>query len=212
MRFLLHPARAHGVRWWVNIPLSPSPYSNLSAVLRALVGAMGGWRVRGLLSQALMLLLYRRLSGIYGQMERLASRFAAGRLWRGRTGPRGPRVVAHAAAPAARIWPGRFGWLVRAASFEAAGYGSQLRAVLGTPEMVALLVAAPQAARILRPVCRMLAVETSLLRPNVPEAPPKVRTGRNPVRPKRAAVEFERIPLPRGVLVAARRQGFHKRS
>jgi hypothetical protein len=79
--------------------------------------------------------------------------------------------------------------------------------------MVALLVAAPQAARILRPLCRMLAVETSLLRPGVDGAvvPDEVvEVVRVRVRKPRVAIDFGRIPLPRGVLAAARRQGFGK--
>ena len=59
----------------------------------------------------------------------------------------------------------RFGWLVRAVGYEAAGFGSQLRAVLETPEMVALLAACPEAGRVLRPLCRALAIETEVLRP-----------------------------------------------
>jgi hypothetical protein len=187
-----------------------------------------------LLSQVLVMLLFRRLGGICRDFEGLASRFQAGRLWR--VAARvvvGGRVAADSrlGVVAALRWPGRFGWLVRAASYHAAGYGSQLRHILGQPEMVALLVAAPQAARILRPLCRMLAVETSLLRPRLeaaaevvavePEgqAPPGPEGQAPPggvpvvkmrVRLPRKAVDFGRIPLPKGVLAAARRQGFGK--
>jgi hypothetical protein len=81
--------------------------------------------------------------------------------------------------------------------------------------MVELLLATPQAARILRPVCRMLAVDTSLLRPRAAgtaevaaaEVAPEVKVR---VRVPRAPVDWGRIPLPRGVLAAARRQGFGK--
>jgi hypothetical protein len=196
---------------------SASPFLDLSTVIRALRGAVGGWGGRGWLSQVLVMLLYRRLGGICGQMERLSQRFQAGRLWRVAT-----RAVAtdgnvadrRMPAVASLRWPGRFGWLVRAASYHAAGYGCQLRVILERPEMVELLLAAPQAARILRPLCRMLAVETSLLRPR-PEgvaaeiAPSDVRDGiRKRVRRARAPVDWGRIPLPRGVLSAVRRQGF----
>ena len=142
-----------------------SPYQNLSAVLCALRGMVGAWTVRGMLSQVLALLLYRRLGEICRKIERLVVRFQAGRLWK-----RAPRVetgVRKAAKTGVRIWLGRFGWLVRAASYQAAGYGCQLRHILEQPEMVELLKATPQAARILRPVCRMLAIETDVLRPGV---------------------------------------------
>jgi hypothetical protein len=169
------------------------------------------------LDAVLVLLLFRRLGGICGQMERLSQRFQAGRLW---------RVAARAAvaervsdgvprAVAARVWPWRFGWLVRAAAYRAAVYGIQLRVILEQPEMVALLRASPQAVRILRPVCRMLAVETSLLRPRLEGEAEVAAADITPVvkvrvRRKRPVVDWGRIPLPRGVLAAARRQGFGK--
>jgi hypothetical protein len=62
----------------------------------------------------------------------------------------------------------------------------------------------------------MLAVETSLLRPwpegAAPEAvpaevAPEVKAR---VRRPRVPIDWGRIPLPRGVLAAARRQGFGK--
>ena len=192
----------------VNSSALPSPYLDLSVVIRALRGAVGGWTVRGLLSDVLALLLYRRLGEVYQKMERLVVRFQAGRLWQ-----RAPQTRAgahHAAKTGARIWPGRFAWLVRKAGYQAAGYGCQLEHILGQPEMVALLKASPQAARILRPVCRMLGIQTSLLRPGVvvPVAEPKVKKPR--LRKPRVPIDFGRIPLPRGVLSAARRQGFGK--
>jgi len=198
---------------------------NLSIVIRGLRGSVGGWGGRGWFSTALVLLLYRRLGDICGKMERLSQRFLEGRLGRvsarrvggeSDAGDRRKRAVA-----AARL-PGRFGWLVWAASYQAAGYGSQLRAVLGQPEMIELLLVAPQAVRILRPLCRMLAVETSVLRPRVvatveveaaeiaPETPATAAVVKTRVRAARKVVDWGRIPLPRGVLSAARRQGFGK--
>jgi hypothetical protein len=110
-----------------------------------------------------------------------------------------------------RVWPRRFGWLVIAASYQAAGFGSQLRAALETPEMVALLTAVPQAARVLRPLCRMLAIEGAVLRPGVAvrvEADAVVVRKRT--RKPRVTVDWGRIPIPRGVLSAVRRGGFAK--
>ncbi len=185
---------------------SVSPFLSLAAVIHALRGSVGGWSVRGVLSVALGLLVYRRLGVIGARMERLAARFVAGRLSRPVTVSGVRRVSAGSGVRVvrARIWPCGFGWLVKAASWQAAGYGCQLRAVLETPEMVALLTAAPQAVRVLRPLCRMLAIETRVLRPGVVvEAVaadvPKL------VRRKRAPVDMGRIPIPRGVMAAVRR-------
>ena len=113
-----------------------------------------------------------------------------------------------AAKTGARIWPGRFAWLVRVAGYQAAGYGSQLRHILEQPEMVDLLKASPQAARILQPVCRMLAIETAMLRPGHVVAEPKVREVKPRVRKPRIPIDWGRIPLPRGVLTAVRRRRF----
>lgn len=152
-------------------------------------------------------------------MERLAARFAAGRLWRvgERTQGSGTGLGRAAGRDASRALPARFGWLVRQVGWQAAGFGCQLRAVLETPEMVALLEACPQAGRTLRPVCRMLAVETSLLRirgavavgvPNSALGKVEVEVVAKPRKPARQVVEPWRISLPPGVMAAARRQGY----
>ena len=190
----------------MNASALSSPYLSLSAVLRALRGEVGGWHLRGMLSHLVMMLLYRRLGEICRKIERLAARFQAGRLWQ--RGPRTEAGVRSAGKTGARIWPGRFAWLVRKAGHQAAGYGCQLQHILEQPEMVELLKASPQAARILRPVCRMLAIDTALLRPGVPVPEPKVRVRKPRLRKPRIPIDWGRIPLPRGVLTAARRQGF----
>jgi len=192
----------------MNASALPSPYLSLSAVLRALRGEVGGWHLRGMLSHLVMMLLYRRLGEICRKIERLVTRFQAGRLRRRE--PAARVGVRRAGKTGARIWPGRFAWLVRAAGYQAAGYGCQLQHILEQPEMVELLKASPQAARILRPVCRMLAIETALLRPGVVAPEPVVRVPKPRVRKPRVPIDWGRIPLPRGVLTAARRQGFGK--
>ena len=175
-------------------------------MLRALRGEVGGWHLRGLLSHAVMMLLYRRIGEICGKIERLAVRVQAGLLRRREPGVKaGVRSVAKTGA---RIWPGRFAWLVRVAGYQAAGYGCQLRHILEQPEMVELLKASPQAARILRPVCRMLAIENSVLRPGEVPPEPKVREVKPRLRKPRPPVDWGRIPLPRGVLTAVRRRRF----
>lgn len=172
---------------------------------------VGGWQKLGLLEHALAWLLYRRLGLVCRRMERLAARFLAGKVFL----PRARVTRVAGGSTGVRVWPGRWAWLVRVAGWHAAGYGSQLAAVLGTPDMVALLRAAPQAGRMLKPICRMLAVDTALLRPQADGSPGAVVVAvvreRVPrVRGPRVPVDWGRIPLPRGVLAAARRQGFGK--
>jgi hypothetical protein len=111
------------------------------------------------------------------------------------------------------------------AAWEAAGFGCQLRAVLVTPEMVAFLTATPQAVQVLRPLCRMLAIETSLLRPGMAVvAAPAVAA--EEVEPKRDGVlkpmprerksgslekpDLGRVPIPRGIMAVVRRERLAK--
>jgi len=194
-------------------PALPYPALSVSTVVAAVRARVGDWGLAGLLDVALAMLTYRRIGRIGQRIERLLVRFRAGTLWRmpERTGV----FRAVAAAGGRRVVPGlvlpcRFGWLVRAAAWRAAVYGGQLQAVLEQPEMVELLKAAPQAGRILRPLCRMLLVDTALLRPGVVVEPPAPKVAKVRVRKPRAKVDWGRIPLPRGMLAAAKRQGFGK--
>ena len=98
------------------------------------------------------------------------------------------------------ILPRRFGWLVVAGKHEAACYGSQLQTVLNEPEMVALLAASPQARRVLRPLCRALAIALPWTM-----TPPRTLKPRKPRKPRPQPEAF-RIPLPRGVISWARRE------
>ena len=199
-------------------PALPYPALSVSTVVAAVRARVGDWGLAGLLDVALAMLTYRRIGRIGQRIERLLVRFRAGTLWRmpERTGV----VRAVAAAGGRRVVPGlvlpcRFGWLVRAAAWRAAVYGGQLQAVLETPELVELLIAAPQAARILRPVCRMLLVDMAVLRPRRPGeaailAPVVAKVATPRVRKPRPKVDWGRIPLPRGMMAAAKRQGFGK--
>jgi hypothetical protein len=163
-------------------------------------------------------LVHRRLGQILGRIERMVVRFQAGRVRRA-----GVRVAGEPGVPkrkrqaGVRLWPARFAWLVRDAGWEAAGFGCQLRAVLETPEMMAFLVACPQAHRVLRPVCRMLAIETQVLRPGVevsradadaPVQAARVRAGR---RVPLVKPDLGRVPIPRGVMAWVRRDRSAKR-
>ena len=52
--------------------------------------------------------------------------------------------------------PRRFGWLIAALGWEAAGYASHLEHLLSEPDVAAMLAACPRARRVLRPVAHML--------------------------------------------------------
>jgi len=207
-----------------------SPFPSLSNLLHRLRQDVAAWGGMRLLQTMLVVLLHRRLGQILGRMERLVARFQAGRLWRieARISVRSET----AGGAAAQRLPRAFAWLVRLVAHRAVPFGLQLQAILEQPEMVALLEAAPQAGIILRPLCRMLAVPSSVLRlppprrvrdtAGAPEASvPAVTSG------LRAPRDWGRstgggsagegragggIPLPRGVLAAARRAKSANRS
>jgi hypothetical protein len=98
---------------------------------------------------ALVVPLWRRINRATRRFERLMAGLAAGRLPKpsrsGHGGPRQPNPL-----------PRGRGWLVRVLGHEAAGCASQLQALLAEPEAAGLLALVPAAARIIRPVGRML--------------------------------------------------------
>ena len=186
---------------------APLPFDRIIAdlrmILRGVLAAVGMWR----LEPVMALVAYRRMSGSFGRIERMLVRFRAGRLWRMSQREFAPGRRARGAF--GLVLPRRFGWLVLGGGHQAASCGSQLQTVLNMPEMAELLASSVQAQRILRPVCRALAVE-------LPWTVPKALVERGQIprhrRKPRAVLEPFRIPLPRGVLSAARRQGFGKDS
>jgi hypothetical protein len=183
---------------------APDPIRTaLRAILGGLRVVLGMW-----LEPDIAVAMHRRIGQALGRVERMLVRFRAGRLWR-RT-PRAARGGAIRRAHCTLRLPRRFGWLVKAGGHRAASFGSQLQALLDTPEMARLLEAAPQAGRLLRPLCRALAVE--LPHAESLQKPEKARQRRGGVaaRAHPARPEPFRIPLPRGVLSAARRQGYGK--
>jgi len=176
--------------------------AKLRTILRGLMATFANWAVEPSLTPV----LYNRISAIQRRIERLLVRFRAGLLrpWAPRTAASGPR----AARKPPILMPRKFGWLLEAGEYRAAYFHNQLQDVLNTPEMVALLAASAQAGRILRPLCRALAVKV----PGVSAAPRKPADGEQPRRPRKPRPKPEpfKIPLPRGVLSAARRAGFGK--
>ncbi len=99
-----------------------------------------------------------RLSRIAVRFAKLAGRVAAGTLpvTRRRVKRAAVSPPASVAAPPVRL-PQGDAWLVRLVP-EARVFGSQLRHLLTDPEMAAMLTAAPELGRLLRPLCRMLGV------------------------------------------------------
>ena len=117
---------------------------------------------------------------LLARLSRAAARFQAlFDRWRSNTLPRPckpratplPSRVGQAAAP--RL-PSAHVWVVAHVGWQAAGYASQIGYLLDDAEMPEFLTAAPQAGRILRPLCHMLGIQ----QPNWLKLPARARRPR----------------------------------
>ena len=144
-------------------PPPPTAAARFAAIIRLLCRLLAESLPRGPLSSRQGIALTGRLCRIGQQFSRLAARFAAGTLRPPRPYVPRPRRAAapHAEPPPPRrlapdALPRGRAWLVRAVRSTSV-CGSQLaHLVANDPEMIALLQAAPQARRLLRPLFRML--------------------------------------------------------
>jgi hypothetical protein len=129
----------------------------------------------------LLVRIFRRLHRLAARLTSLFARIQAGK------NPR-PRAARPTTGPGRRKprLPDSSGWLLRLVP-GTAEYAGQVQALLDDPQTAALLEAAPQAGRILRPLCRMLALPLPdyLRRPRPPSAPPPtgMATGMHSVDP-----------------------------
>ncbi len=124
---------------------------------------------------ALALAAWTRLRRLLARFSALVAALEAGRLAAPRARP-GESRRARPEAPAVRL-PGGAGWLLRLAPEPDTRLGrAQVESLLGDPDLQALLLRAPQAGRILRPLCHMLGIEA-------PAALRRPRLGRRPDHP-----------------------------
>ena len=133
---------------------APEMARRLGLILAGLAAVVARRFLREPTFFALIIPLWGWLGRSGRRFERAVSRPAVVRTRSAVARVRPAVVVARVRLPAQRAW------LVRALGWEAAGYGSQLQALLAEPEMQALLLQVPAAGRILRPLCRMLGVTT----------------------------------------------------
>jgi hypothetical protein len=122
---------------------------------------------------AFLVFVIGRLRRTEKRFHRLYDRWKSGTLPKPRTTPRAPRPAAprptHIKANGLPIFPvpGKNHWLIEQLP-EARPSHSLLRHFVTIPEFAEFLAAAPQAGRLLRPLCRMLGVPLPpfLARPN----------------------------------------------
>jgi hypothetical protein len=113
----------------------------------------------------LIIPLWTRLTRTARRFERLMANIATNRAPKPRpTRLRRPKPDTAQTAPL----PTGHGWLIRALPQEAAAYASQLESLLAEPATADLLAASPAAARILRPLARMLGLSAFAPKRNAP--------------------------------------------
>ncbi len=121
------------------------------------------------LAGPLIVLIWGRVRGIGALIETLLARMQAGRLRR-HPARHSPHPTAPRRRPAPRALPRKRAWLIGLIP-ETAASAAQLQTLLAHPDIPALLEAAPQLCRALRPLCHMLGV--NLPRPSAaPDAAP----------------------------------------
>ncbi len=108
------------------------------------------------MAEWMILLVWQRLRRVERQILGMLARFQSGRL-KMCSEVRLPRVSVRRPGAGLAL-PRRFGWLLPLVPHQAANFAGQIGTLLAEPEMAALLAAAPQARRVLGPVCRMLGV------------------------------------------------------
>jgi hypothetical protein len=114
---------------------------------------------------SLIVPLWTRLTRTARRFERLMAKIAANRAPTPR--PARPHRPTPATARATPL-PTGHAWLIRALPQEAAAYAAQLEALLAEPAVADLLAASPAAARILRPLGRMLGLSAFAPKRNAP--------------------------------------------
>ena len=178
----------------MNTPRTPPQETNaedtlvfrLDIILTALRQLIStNWPIIG----ALYLPLHARLVRGHRRLARLFTRLATGQY----PAPRAKRPN-RASGPRGVYIPRAKSWLIIKFGYHAAGRASQLNHLLHAPETLALLAAAPphaqaEAARILRPLCRMLGIPLPpmLQPPPRPPAPPKPKPTKPPRPPRLTA-------------------------
>jgi hypothetical protein len=173
--------------------LAPDVARRLGMIVAGLIAVVARRFVRMPHLAALALPLWNRLTRTVRRFGRVMTNLAAGRAPRpGRAGRREPapdhdRPAENRPPPPRDPLPRGRDWLVRELGWEAAGFGSQLEHMLREPGVAEMLAASPAACRILRPLCRMLAVHDDALpaaprrarasttKPSAPAAPPRPR-------------------------------------
>jgi hypothetical protein len=156
----------------------------------------------------MVMFLWRRVNRAKNRFLALAALIAAGKMPRARgakarAGKRGGAVGADGINWRKWLPLSRFGWLCqlmpsRHDRFGAAQFAEQMRHLLGRADMRAILAATPKAGRLLAPLCFMIGIEESLLRPVCPAAAAETPTADIVARePDSALLKIAGVPVSR---------------
>ena len=160
------------------MPTIASLFSTILAGLRAAVANSSALKSanpahaeRARARSALLVLVWGRIGRMANRFEALFARWRAGTLPKFRSSRAGAPTTPREKSrfPAGRAW------LVHVVGYEAAGRASQLQHLLARPDMAEFLQAAPQAGRILRPLCHMLGIDPPLAAPPLEPQQPQPR-------------------------------------
>ena len=145
------------------------------------------------------LILHNRVGRAARLISRLYTLWQQGRLPKPRPSQAGATRTRTRTPPAVTFPRGR-AWLVRIGGYRIAASGSHLQYFLQREDLPEFLAAAPQALRLLRPLCQMLGADLpAALQPPKPPARPRIK----PPRPAPPTGTPDR-PIPRNILAAAR--------
>jgi hypothetical protein len=128
---------------------------NFTTLLTGLQAAIAVVAARERTLTVLLVAVWGRIGRISTRLERLIALWRAGMLPAPRA--RRGRVPGTPASKPVSAFPAAPAWLLVAVR-EAAPFGARLESLLSEAECTAFLAAAPQARRLLRPLCRMLGV------------------------------------------------------
>jgi hypothetical protein len=128
---------------------------NFTTVLTGLQAAIAVVAARERALTVLLVAVWARIGRISTRLERLIALWRAGMLPAPRV--RRGRVPGTPANKPVSAFPPTPAWLLVAVR-EAAPFGARLEELLSEAECEAFLAAAPQARRLLRPLCRMLGI------------------------------------------------------
>jgi hypothetical protein len=162
----------------VNDTARLSPPDRFTDLIEALMNDVAAEVVWGWTSILLIKLLWRRFRHMKARFASIMARFHAGTLPKAGSpptpcsSPRRATTPRPAAAVPPLVLPRRKGWVLETINGTMIP-GYELEKMVEDPELEALVADAPQLGRVLRPLCRMLAVKL----------PPWLRLPRRPRRP-----------------------------